>query len=163
MRARKSGLIVNISSVAGRMAMAPQGAYAASKFAVEALSECLAQEMKPFGVRVVLVEPGIILTPILGKAGPPPKDSPYPNTRRFGAMFMAAMPNGSSPFAVGDLIAEIAAGDSDQLRYRVGCLADEILTWRESVSDEAFIAAVGGSDADYAAAVKAGVGLDIKL
>ncbi len=162
MRARKSGLIVNISSVAGRMAWAPQAPYAASKFAVEAISECLAQEMKPFGVRVAVVEPGIILTPIMGKGRPPPPESPYPNTRRLVGLFTAAMPNASSPFVVGDLIAAIATGDSDQLRYRVGCLADEVLSWRESLSDEAWIAAVGGSDADYAAAVKAGLGIDLK-
>jgi NAD(P)-dependent dehydrogenase (short-subunit alcohol dehydrogenase family) len=163
MRERKSGLIVNISSVAGRLAMSPQAPYAASKFAVEAVSECLAQEMKPFDVRVALIEPGIILTPIMGKGRPPPAGSPYPNTRRFVAIFGAAMPNASSPFLVGDLIAKIAAGDSDRLRYRVGCLADEILSWRDSLSDEAFIATAGGSDADYAAAVKAGIGLDIAL
>jgi NAD(P)-dependent dehydrogenase (short-subunit alcohol dehydrogenase family) len=163
MRERRSGLIVNISSVAGRLAMAPQASYAASKFAVEALSECLAQEMKPFGVRVALIEPGIILTPIMGKGRPPPPDTPYPNTRRFVAIFTAAMPNASSPFVVGDLIAEIAAGDSHQLRYRVGCLADEIVSWRERLSDADYIAACSGSDAEFAAAVKAGLGLDVRL
>jgi NAD(P)-dependent dehydrogenase (short-subunit alcohol dehydrogenase family) len=163
MRERRSGLIVNISSVAGRLAMAPQASYAASKFAVEAMSECLAQEMKPFGVRVALVEPGIILTPIMGKGRPPPRDTPYPNMRRFVAFFTAVMPSASSPFVVGDLIAEIAAGDSNELRYRVGCLSDEIISWRERLSDEDYIAACGGSDADYAAAMKAGIGVDVAL
>jgi len=163
MRARKSGLIVNISSVAGRVAMAPQAAYAASKFAVEALSECLAQEMKPFGVRVVVVEPGLILTPIFGKppASPAPADSPYPHSRRIGAAVVAAMPNGSSPFLVGELIAGITAGTSEQLRYRVGHLSNEVISWREDISDEAFIAACGGSDADYAKAW--GGGVDVAL
>jgi NAD(P)-dependent dehydrogenase (short-subunit alcohol dehydrogenase family) len=58
MRARRHGCIVNVTSVAGRVAMAPQAAYAASKWAFEALSECLAQKMKAFNVRVVIVEPG---------------------------------------------------------------------------------------------------------
>ncbi|HTW80575.1 MAG TPA: SDR family NAD(P)-dependent oxidoreductase, partial [Terracidiphilus sp.] len=56
MRERRSGCIVNITSVAGRFSSAPQASYASSKFALEALSECLAQEMKGFGVRVAIVE-----------------------------------------------------------------------------------------------------------
>ena len=62
MRERRQGSIVNVTSVAGRICAAPMTAYAASKFALEAASEGLAQEMKPFGVRVVIVEPGIIDT-----------------------------------------------------------------------------------------------------
>src|SRR5260370_39451567 len=68
MRERRHGCIVNVSSIAGRMALAPAAAYAASKFALEALSECLAQEMKAFNVRVAIIEPGVIATPIFGKA-----------------------------------------------------------------------------------------------
>jgi NAD(P)-dependent dehydrogenase (short-subunit alcohol dehydrogenase family) len=55
MRERRQGCIVNVTSVAGRVAMAPQAAYAASKWAFEALSECLAHEMKAFNVRVVII------------------------------------------------------------------------------------------------------------
>jgi len=57
MRERRHGCIVNVTSIAGRLAMTPQAAYAASKWAFEALSECLAQEMKAFNVRVAVVEP----------------------------------------------------------------------------------------------------------
>ncbi len=67
MRERQAGCIVNISSIAGRIAAAPQAPYAASKWALEALGEVLAQEVKPFNIRVALIEPGIIATPIFKK------------------------------------------------------------------------------------------------
>lgn len=54
MRERRSGCIVNATSISGRRAGTPMGPYAASRFALEALSECLAQEVEPFGVRVAL-------------------------------------------------------------------------------------------------------------
>ena len=76
MRERRHGCIVNVTSVSGRLALAPQAAYASSKFALEALSECLAQEMKAFNVRVAIVEPGVIATPIFSKAAPVSEDSP---------------------------------------------------------------------------------------
>src|SRR4051812_27145343 len=67
MRERRHGCIVNVTSISGRLAMAPAAAYCASKFALEALSECLAQEMKAFNVRVAIIEPGVIATPIFSK------------------------------------------------------------------------------------------------
>ena len=62
MRAQGSGDIVNVSSLVGRMSMAVNGGYAATKFAVEALSDAARQELAPFGVRVIVVEPGSIAT-----------------------------------------------------------------------------------------------------
>ena len=68
MRQRRNGCIINIASVAGRIANSPLGCYAASKFALEAISEALGQEMKTFNVRVAIVEPGIIDTPMAPEA-----------------------------------------------------------------------------------------------
>ena len=82
MREQRQGCIINVTSVNGRLALAPAAAYCASKFALEALSECLAQEMKAFNVRVAIVEPGVIATPIFSKAKPVPENSPYPHARR---------------------------------------------------------------------------------
>src|SRR5438445_7040015 len=62
MRERGSGAIINVASVAGKISLSPFGPYSASKFALEALSEALAQELRAFGVRVAIVEPGIIET-----------------------------------------------------------------------------------------------------
>jgi AraC-like DNA-binding protein len=93
MRENHQGCIVNVTSVSGRIALASQAPYAASKWAFEALSECLAQEMKAFNVRVAIVEPGVIATPIFSKTGPARKDSPYPHLRRLEALFSASLTN----------------------------------------------------------------------
>ncbi len=68
MRARGSGRIVNVSSVLGRFSLPGSGVYSASKFALEALSDALRMEVAPFGVRVVLVEPGVVGTSLYEKA-----------------------------------------------------------------------------------------------
>jgi NAD(P)-dependent dehydrogenase (short-subunit alcohol dehydrogenase family) len=147
----------------GRIALAPQAAYAASKWALEAMSDCLAQEMRAFNVRVALVEPGVIATPIFGKGRPPIKNSPYPHTRRMAALFAASLTNATSPFVVADQIVEIVSGDSGRLRYPVGFGAAPFLAWRAGKPDEAFIALGAAADAEFAAVVKADLGLDVTL
>lgn len=72
MRTRGSGVIVNVSSVAGRVASAGSASYAASEWALEGLSESMAQELAGTGVRVAVVEPGVIATEIFGKGDPNP-------------------------------------------------------------------------------------------
>ncbi|WP_297911162.1 oxidoreductase [Thiomonas sp.] len=62
MRAQRAGAIVNISSLGGQLSFAGFGAYSASKFALEGLSEALAQELAPFGIKVLIVEPGAFRT-----------------------------------------------------------------------------------------------------
>jgi NAD(P)-dependent dehydrogenase (short-subunit alcohol dehydrogenase family) len=163
MRERRHGCIVNITSVAGRVALAPQAAYAASKWAFEALSECLAQEMKAFNVRVAIIEPGVIATPIFGKAPPLPKDSPYPQARRQRAVFTASLNKPTSPYVVGELIRQIVDGDSWQLRYPVGPDAVPFLKWRAGMTDEEMVQRSGASDEEYKLMVKREFGLDVKL
>lgn len=68
LRAQRSGAIVNISSLGGQLSYGGFGAYSASKFALEGLSEALAQEMAPFGVKVMIVEPGAFRTDFAGGA-----------------------------------------------------------------------------------------------
>ncbi|MQY15076.1 3-phenylpropionate-dihydrodiol/cinnamic acid-dihydrodiol dehydrogenase [Streptomyces sp. RB5] len=66
MRARRSGAIVQLSSVGGQMSMAGFGAYSATKFALEGLSEALAAEVRPLGIDVLIVEPGAFRTALFG-------------------------------------------------------------------------------------------------
>ena len=93
MRQRQSGCIINVTSVAGKIACSPLTPYAATKFALEALSEGLAQEVKPFNIRVAVVEPGIIDTPMARNIEQVPTDAAYPQVRRFGHMFEASLDN----------------------------------------------------------------------
>jgi short-subunit dehydrogenase len=71
MRERKAGTIVNLSSIGGLVASPGFGMYNATKFAVEGLSEALAQEVKPLGIHVMIVEPGPFRTDFLGRSGVP--------------------------------------------------------------------------------------------
>jgi NAD(P)-dependent dehydrogenase (short-subunit alcohol dehydrogenase family) len=162
MRERRKGTIVNVTSVAGRTASAPMASYAASKWAFEALSECLAQEMRAFNVRVAIVEPGVIATPIFTK-GPPPRPSLYPHGRRLRALFAAALASPTPPSVVGDLIRDIVDGDSWQLRYPAGPDAVPILKRRASKTDEEVIEEAAQSDEEFLARIKREIGIDIKL
>jgi NAD(P)-dependent dehydrogenase (short-subunit alcohol dehydrogenase family) len=163
MLARRAGCIVNVSSVVGRIALAPQAAYAASKHALEALSECLAQEVKAFNIRVALVEPGPIATPIIGKIFPGPPKTVYPQGRRLAALFAAFMKQPTSPYVVGEQIRQIVESDSWQLRYPVGPHAPMVFKWRAKSSDEDWVSLFAGGDGEWAATVKRELGLDVAL
>jgi NAD(P)-dependent dehydrogenase (short-subunit alcohol dehydrogenase family) len=163
MRERRHGCIVNVTSVTGRVALAPQAPYAASKWAFEALSECLAQEVKAFNIRVAIIEPGVIATPIFTKGAPAAKDSPYPHGRRLRALFAASLSKPISPYVVGEQIREIVDGDSWRLRYLVGPDAAPLIKWRASKTDEEIVAGGAASDEEYKAGVKRDFGLDIVL
>ncbi|MGH9598218.1 MAG: SDR family oxidoreductase [Terracidiphilus sp.] len=163
MRERRSGCIVNITSVAGRFASAPQAAYASSKFALEALSECLAQEMKSFGVRVAIVEPGVIATQIFGKAQLPPAGSKYPHSRRLAELFRASLENPVSPYVVGEKIREIVDSGTWQLRHPVGPDAAALLGWRASMSDEQWVDLGAVTDAQWVAYTRQNFHLNVSL
>src|SRR5919197_4372969 len=81
MRRNRSGRIVNISSVVGRFGLPGMSAYVSTKFALEGLSESLAYEVAPFGIKVILIEPGVVKTRILDNGiisqGAVKGDSPY--------------------------------------------------------------------------------------
>jgi NAD(P)-dependent dehydrogenase (short-subunit alcohol dehydrogenase family) len=149
MRQRKSGTIINISSVAGRICNPPLVSYCASKWALEALSEGLAGELKTFNVRVAIVEPGIIDTAMAQRIGDPAPGSPYGQTARFSALFSKSLENPVPPSLVAEKILEVAQSKSWQLRHPVGPDAAGFLEWRKSMSDEDWIEMNGGDDATF--------------
>jgi NAD(P)-dependent dehydrogenase (short-subunit alcohol dehydrogenase family) len=162
MRERRNGCIVNVTSVAGRIAGGAQGSYSASKWALEGLSESLACEVKAYGIRVAIVEPGVIATPIFGKQ-PVDGSALYPQGRRLDALFKASLKTPVSPYVVGEAIRGIVEGDSWQLRYPVGPDAIPILQMRAHVTDEQWVAAGAASDQEWKESMKRGFGLDIEL
>jgi NAD(P)-dependent dehydrogenase (short-subunit alcohol dehydrogenase family) len=162
MRARRSGCIINIASVAGKIAMSPMASYTASKYALEALSECLAQEVKSFGIRVAIVEPGIIDTAMSRHIGMQEASSPYPQQRRNAALFAAVLTNPASPAFVADKVLEIACTDTWQLRHPVGPDAAPFLGWRGQMSDEAWVDFGALDDDAWYERVKADFGVDAR-
>jgi NAD(P)-dependent dehydrogenase (short-subunit alcohol dehydrogenase family) len=139
MRERKNGCIINVTSVAGRVAAAPQAAYASSKWALEALSEILAQEVKPFNIRVAIVEPGIISTPIFTKMREVPTDTRYPHEKRLMSLFSSSLQHPVPPLLVGEKIRDIIESETWQLRHPVGPDAVPFIEWRKAMSDEEWI------------------------
>jgi len=164
MRERRSGCIINVTSVAGQFGMSPQGAYAASKWAFEGLSECLAQELSPFNVRVAIVEPGVIATPLTTTPRPVPPPNPYSmHGRRMGAYFAASLSNPSSPFEVAKTIQDIVDGKSTKLRNPTGADGAKLINWRKNKTDEAWVALGAATDDEWVADAKKNMGVDVKL
>jgi NAD(P)-dependent dehydrogenase (short-subunit alcohol dehydrogenase family) len=149
MRQRKSGCIINISSVAGRICNPPLTSYCASKWALEALSEGLAGELKTFNVRVAIVEPGIIDTAMAQRIGDPAPGSPYGQTARFSVLFSKSLENPVPPSLVAKKILEVAESKSWQLRHPVGPDAAGFLQWRSQMTDEEWVEMNAGDDATF--------------
>lgn len=163
MRARRSGCIVNVTSVAGRISSSPLGPYAASKFALEALSEALAQECAMFGIRVAIVQPGIIDTDMARSIGGHDRDSVYPHLRRTAGLFTASLAHPTSPLVVARKIREIVETDSGRLRHPVGPDAEAFLQWRASMTDEQWVAWGAADDDTWYSSVEQDFGLNARL
>ncbi|ASA20822.1 SDR family oxidoreductase [Paenibacillus donghaensis] len=140
MRKQGSGMIINVGSISGLAGFPGYAPYAASKFAVEGFSESLRHEMLPFGIKVVLIEPGSFRTPIWGKgiadmAQQP--DSPY--TAKLAAVLrysQSAAETAPDPQQVADLIGRISRMKAPRLRYPIGrgtrllILGKTLLPWK---------------------------------
>ncbi|QYR20872.1 SDR family oxidoreductase [Paenibacillus sp. sptzw28] len=142
MRARGRGLIINISSISGLLGLPGFAPYAASKYALEGYSESLRHELAPWGIRVVLVEPGAYSTDIWSKGLSAVRedaaaDSPYaPQLVRLLARTRAAAERAADPREVAEAVVRIAGKRLPQLRYPIGrgtrlaVLAKALLPWR---------------------------------
>lgn len=164
MRVRGSGCIVNVSSIAGRMYFSPMGSYSPSKAALEALSEILAEEVRAFGIRVAIVEPGIIDTDLARSVTAEVDATPYPQARRVASLFAASLHEPTGASVVADKIREIVEGDDDMpLRHPAGPDAESMLGWRASVTDEQWVEWWGeGDDDTWYAAVERDLGIDLR-
>jgi NAD(P)-dependent dehydrogenase (short-subunit alcohol dehydrogenase family) len=144
MRERRRGVIVNVSSIAGLVARPYGGIYSATKHALEAISEALHHELRPFGIRVAVVEPGQFETELLANAvvadgfGP---DSPYrAASDRFDVAIRGLSPDGRRAPAevVADAIVAVAFDDDAGLRHLVGSDAELVMSVRNSGDFEHF-------------------------
>ena len=162
MRQRRSGCIINVSSVAGRITCTPLSAYTASKWALEALSEALAGEMKTFNVRVAIVEPGIIDTAMARRIGDQPGDSPYRQGARFAALFEASLKTPAPPSLVAEKLVEIVDSGTWQLRHPVGPDAAPFLQWRGNMTDEQWVELNASDDQTWYRSIERDFGLDTR-
>ncbi len=164
MRERGAGCIVNVSSVAGVIAALAQSPYVVSKWAVEGLTEGLAQEVAPHGIRVAIIEPGIVKTAILAKNTEAPNESgAYDRAyRRLFAFYAAGLADPGHPSEVSDVIYEAVTTDEPKLRYTCGWGGPELTENRPRISDEDWVA-LGAidDDAEYVARFAELFGLDI--
>lgn len=144
MRSNRSGTIVNISSIGGQITFPLGTLYHGTKFAVEGLSEALHYELEPFGIRVRLIEPGMIRTDFGGRSfdfAMGEDLSEYsPTVEAMGRLFGKLAANPSPPEVVAEVVWEAANETGGRLRYRAGVDAHHLLDERRAKGDVAFIA-----------------------
>jgi len=151
MRAQKSGTIVNISSIGGQMTFPLGTLYHGTKFAVEGLSESLHYELEPFGVKVKIVEPGMIATDFGGRSFDFVNDESVEEYQGTVQKLMASWTGentlqASEPVVVSEVIWNAVTDGTDTLRYRAGEDAIQLLDNRKALDDATFI---GGIKAQF--------------
>lgn len=129
MRRQRGGVIVNVTSIAGELSLPFQGIYSATKFAVEGISEALRAEVRPFGIRVVVVQPGDFRTGFTDARRSAIGEGSAYSARSRRAIEIAANDEraGAEPQQVARLIARIVASPRPRFRYVVGPAAQEWL------------------------------------
>ncbi|GAA0682670.1 oxidoreductase [Kitasatospora atroaurantiaca] len=150
MRERRSGHIVNVSSMGGKIYEPLGGWYHATKFALEGLSDSLRLELKPFGIDVVIVEPGAIRTEWGGIAADNLRkvsgETAYAEQAAAGAAVLSSVEAnprlGSAPSVVADAIAKAVTARRPRTRYAIGMGAKPAILLRRILPDRAFDALV---------------------
>ena len=165
MRERQSGCIVNISSVVGKIAAIAQQPYVASKWALEGMSEGLAQEVAPHGIRVAIVEPGVTKSAIFAKNIDAPNqtgayDRPYARMFQF---YARGITEATDPVEVGAIVHESITTADPKLRYAVSWASKAMIEGRQVMTDEDWVA-LGAhvDDAAYYDAFDQRFGVDIR-
>ena len=143
MRKQKSGRIITISSIIGFMGMPLMSAYAATKFAVEGLTESLRQEVSQFGIHACVVEPGVIKTSVMENmptAKKPMENSAYSEMMQTLGKVMGEMmeKQSSPPSVVAEVVLKAATSDNLEARYVAGEDAKMIQQARKTKSDKEF-------------------------
>ena len=164
MRARRRGAIVNITSVAGRFAAIAQAPYVVSKWGFEGLSEELAQELAPFGIRVVIIEPGVTRSAIFAKnVDAPHETGAYEDQyRRLFDFYAAGTAQATDPFEVAAIVHQAVTTDTPRLRWPCSWGGPEIVEGRRTMSDEEWVALGAiADDREYRESFMRHFGLDI--
>jgi NAD(P)-dependent dehydrogenase (short-subunit alcohol dehydrogenase family) len=144
MRKQKSGIIVNISSSVVTMGGFPTGsAYVSTKFAIEGLSRSMRYELEPFGIKVILVEPGVIRTNLANSVVAAKKsqdpNSPYLQImQKMASSFEHFMENASSPDVVAKVVLKAVTSENPSLVYVAGRDVETLLDAKGKMSDEEF-------------------------
>ena len=144
MRKQRSGLIVNISSGAGRFGFPTGSAYVSTKFAVEGLTESMSYELEPFGIKAILIEPGVIKTnffnsSVLAKKSQDP-NSPYATLMKgMENSVDKMMENASTPQYVAEVVLHAITNENPKLRYLAGKDVEQLVEAKRKMSDEEFV------------------------
>jgi NAD(P)-dependent dehydrogenase (short-subunit alcohol dehydrogenase family) len=140
MRAQRSGYIVNIGSIGGLIAIPYQSLYSASKFALEGLTESLRLEVRPFGIQVVLIEPGDHCTPLTQNRTVVDTSADYTDSFHNALTRMSAdEQSGPAPAAVAKLLHRILTTPSPRLRYTTGPVPQRTAVWLKRLLPNAFL------------------------
>jgi NAD(P)-dependent dehydrogenase (short-subunit alcohol dehydrogenase family) len=146
MRKQHGGSIINISSIAGRIALPLYSAYVSTKFAIEGLSESMAYELEPFGIKVAIIEPGAIKTKFRREQASKGslEDSPYSSMMQSPSKAIEEMlKHRLYPEEVAKTVIQAIENPNPKLRYIVGKDAEELIELRRKSSDEELFRIVG--------------------
>jgi short-subunit dehydrogenase len=143
MRLQKSGIIINVSSGAGQVGFPGISAYVSTKFAIEGFSESLMYELFPYGIKVVIIEPGVIKTNFFRNCivseHSMKKSSPYSRSLdKFQKNVELMQEHATSPIDVAKVILQVLGNNEPKQRYIVGNDVAMILEAKKNLSDIEF-------------------------
>jgi NAD(P)-dependent dehydrogenase (short-subunit alcohol dehydrogenase family) len=145
-RTNRKGMIINISSVGGKMTFPLGSLYHGTKFAVEGISEALSYEVSAFGGCVKIVEPGMIATDFAGRSFDFHQDQSMPEYQPVVGSFFSVLPAMAQQASPAEMVAEViftaATDGSNQLRYTAGQDAEILISNRQKFDDNSFMGAI---------------------